>query len=100
MNKSETPPSKIDHAILTPWRTLKPLYIEHPQSDSYRAAVIADAREDIRQKMESARRKKTRYMLDTPWYCKHCNYRKYCLATKTNHLRTKKHKRNAASMTV
>ena len=42
---------------------------------------------------DAIRRSKTRYMLSKIWYCEVCN-REYCLAGKTQHLKTIKHNKN------
>ena len=42
---------------------------------------------------DAIRRSKTRYMLSKIWYCEVCN-RGYCLAGKTQHLKTIKHNKN------
>ena len=39
------------------------------------------------------RRSKTHYMLSKIWYCELCD-REYCLAGKTQHLKTVKHNKN------
>ena len=45
------------------------------------------------ERKDAIRRSKIRYMLLKIWYCEVCN-RGYCLAGKTQHLKTIKHNKN------
>ena len=48
-----------------------------------------------KERLDSIPRSKTKYMLGTPWFCEVCD-RCYTLAANWCHLKTKKHRRNAA----
>ena len=48
-----------------------------------------------KERLDSIRRNKTKYMLGTPWFYEVCD-RCYTLAAKWCHLKTKKHRRNVA----
>ena len=45
------------------------------------------------ERKDAIRRSKTRYMLSKIWYCEVCD-REYCLAGKTQRLKTVKHNKN------
>ena len=45
------------------------------------------------ERKDEIRRSKARYMLSKIWYCEVCD-REYCLAGKTQHLKTVKHNKN------
>ena len=43
---------------------------------------------------------KRKYMLNKEWLCPACDYRDYSLAGKWNHLKTKKHIKNAEAKNI
>ena len=51
------------------------------------------------ERKDAIRRSKTRYMLSKIWYCEVCD-REYCLAGKTQHLKTIKHNKNSLNQPI
>ena len=67
------------------------MYIDNQKLNKEKARPYFEKTEEERK--DAIRRSKTRYMLSKIWYCEVCD-REYCLAGKTQRLKTVKHNKN------